>query len=310
MAKKFKLVYDQKGDIKGSYTGIPNADDPIIIERATLDGEKAPAPKPAGEKKIVNNGKHDVAAFASVDVNVPTGITPSGQLEVTENGRYDVANFASAEVNVPTGVNPSGQLEIAENGVYDVTDKASVKVDVKEPEPEPIDNEANMQALKTTLESIALNGWEEDHEEYGEFKFKDCEFEYFAELWDSLDTEAMKRFFNEIIAGKLIIDFDLSMSLRAYAGSTRPEYEPNRLEFLGRGDYRWNRESERYELVRPAYDEPDYDHAAIGARVDTDAETGDSRVVPLMPFLGFGSTEDPNNKAKFSGTITVSYNKQ
>lgn len=280
MAKKFKLVYDQKGDIKGSYTGIPNADDPVIIERATLDGEKAPDPKPVGEKKIVENGKHDVVAFASVDVNVPTGI------------------------------NPSGQLEIAENGVYDVTEKASVKVDVKEPEPEPIDNEANMDALKTTLESIALNGWGEDYEEYGEFKFKDCEFERFAELWDSLDTEAMKRFFNEIIAGKLIIDFDLSMRLRAYAGSTRPEFEPNRLEFLGRGDGRWNWEEGRIELIRPAYDEPDYYGSAIGARVDSDAETGDSRVVPQMPFLGFDSTEDPNNKAKFSGTITVSYNRQ
>ena len=130
MAKKFKLVYDQKGDLKGSYTGIPSTNDPVLIERAVLDGEKAPAPKPAGEKKITENGKYDVSNFASADVNVE-GVQPAGTLNINENGQYDVFNKANVDVNVPQGVFPEGTLEITENGEYDVTEKAGVNVDVK-----------------------------------------------------------------------------------------------------------------------------------------------------------------------------------
>jgi len=47
MSKKFNLVYDSKGTLKGSYSGIPGKDDVSLIERAVLDGSK-PAPSPSG----------------------------------------------------------------------------------------------------------------------------------------------------------------------------------------------------------------------------------------------------------------------
>lgn len=59
---------------------------------------------PTGTKSITANGTYDVAAFASAEVDVPTGITPTGtkQVSITQNGvtTEDVTNYADAEITV------------------------------------------------------------------------------------------------------------------------------------------------------------------------------------------------------------------
>lgn len=88
-------------------------------------------PEPAGEKQITTNGKHDVKAFASVDVNVPSeGITPTGTKEITSNGTHDVTQYAQAKVNVPIPAEPAGTKDITENGVHDIKAFANVNVQV------------------------------------------------------------------------------------------------------------------------------------------------------------------------------------
>ena len=88
-------------------------------------------PEPAGEKQITTNGKHDVKAFASVDVNVPSeGITPTGVKEITSNGTHDVTQYAQAKVNVPIPAEPTGTKDITENGVHDIKAFANVNVQV------------------------------------------------------------------------------------------------------------------------------------------------------------------------------------
>lgn len=88
-------------------------------------------PEPAGEKQITTNGKHDVKAFASVDVNVPSeGITPTGVKEITSNGTHDVTQYAQAKVNVPIPEEPTGTKDITENGVHDIKAFANVNVQV------------------------------------------------------------------------------------------------------------------------------------------------------------------------------------
>lgn len=88
-------------------------------------------PEPAGEKQITTNGKHDVKAFASVDVNVPSeGITPTGVKEITSNGTHDVTQYAQAKVNVPIPAEPTGTKNITENGVHDIKAFANVNVQV------------------------------------------------------------------------------------------------------------------------------------------------------------------------------------
>lgn len=48
--KKFKLVYEKDGILKGSNTGIPADTDTDLIERAVLEGSKpVPAPGPGDE---------------------------------------------------------------------------------------------------------------------------------------------------------------------------------------------------------------------------------------------------------------------
>ena len=40
--KKFKLVYEKEGELKGSYSGIPANDDADVIKRAVLEGKEDP----------------------------------------------------------------------------------------------------------------------------------------------------------------------------------------------------------------------------------------------------------------------------
>lgn len=58
---------------------------------------------PAGTKQISQNGTGiDVASYAAVDVAVPVPPQPTGTAQISTNGIHDVAQYASAEVNVPT----------------------------------------------------------------------------------------------------------------------------------------------------------------------------------------------------------------
>ena len=66
----------------------------------------------AGTLSITANDTYDVTDYASVEVDVPTGITPSGTKSITANGTYDVTTYESADVDVPVGWTSDG---IAQN---------------------------------------------------------------------------------------------------------------------------------------------------------------------------------------------------
>ena len=124
-----------------------------IVQNGTADVKKyefAEVAVPAsavdeGTKQITQNGDgQDVIGYAAVDVNVP-GIVPAGTKQINQNGTHDVAQYASAEVNVPNTyaasdegkVVSNGELvaqtsqTIDENGTYDTTLKNEVVVDVQ-----------------------------------------------------------------------------------------------------------------------------------------------------------------------------------
>jgi hypothetical protein len=72
------------------------------------------------EKTIVENGEYtpdagyDGLSKVTVNVPIPDGyIKPSGTLEVTENGTKDVTAYASVNVNVPTGGGGGEGIELA-----------------------------------------------------------------------------------------------------------------------------------------------------------------------------------------------------
>lgn len=98
---------------------------------------------PSGTKVIKTNGKHDVTAFATADVQVPIPEAPTGKttISITENGvsTHDVASFAQAEVNVnvPVPEEPAGEkvVNITQNGVTteDVKTFATAKINVNVP---------------------------------------------------------------------------------------------------------------------------------------------------------------------------------
>ena len=95
-------------------------------------------PGPSGTKHITTNGTHDVAAYASAEVNVPNPSTGTKEISIQSNGQTteDVTEYAS--VHITTAVpEPSGETEISitANGTttHDVSDYASAKIVVNVP---------------------------------------------------------------------------------------------------------------------------------------------------------------------------------
>lgn len=98
---------------------------------------------PTGTKIITANGKHDVTAYETADVQVPIPQAPTGktQISITENGvtTHDVTAFAQAEVSVavPIPEAPTGEkvVNITSNGTTteDVKAFASAKINVNVP---------------------------------------------------------------------------------------------------------------------------------------------------------------------------------
>ena len=114
-----------------------------IIQKKTASGTGGGGITPVGTKTITTNGKHDVTAFATADVQVPIPEAPTGKkvIEVTENGvsTHDVTDFAQAEVSVavPIPAEPAGEktITITQNGTTteDVKAFATAKINVNVP---------------------------------------------------------------------------------------------------------------------------------------------------------------------------------
>lgn len=114
-----------------------------IIQKKSSSGTGGGGITPTGTKTITTNGKHDVTAYATADVQVPIPEAPSGKttISVTENGvsTHDVTDFAQAEVNVqvPMPAEPAGEktITITQNGTTteDVKAFATAKINVNVP---------------------------------------------------------------------------------------------------------------------------------------------------------------------------------
>lgn len=106
----------------------------IVVTALGGGGGTTPANPVIEPLEVTQNGTYTAPAgvdgYSPVTVNVPIPngyIKPSGELEVTENGTHDVTAYASVNVNVPTGggePDPCEQyqrvkyIESAEDGTY------------------------------------------------------------------------------------------------------------------------------------------------------------------------------------------------
>lgn len=114
-----------------------------IIQKKTASDTGGGGITPVGTKTITTNGKHDVTAFATADVQVPIPEAPTGktQISITENGvtTHDVTQFAQAEVSVavPIPAEPAGEkvVNITSNGTTteDVKAFATAQINVNVP---------------------------------------------------------------------------------------------------------------------------------------------------------------------------------
>lgn len=109
---------------------------PDLIEAAIASGGAS------GYAYITENGDHDIATYAYVNVNVPQQEVPVvppgysyvyGTKEILENGTVDISSYASAYVNVPAPegwILPSGYAFVTSNGNFDIREFESVNVNV------------------------------------------------------------------------------------------------------------------------------------------------------------------------------------
>ena len=115
----------------------------VVQKKKQSGGSGTGGITPSGTKVIKTNGKHDVTAFTTADVQVPIPEAPSGKttISVTENGvsTHDVTAFAQAEVNVqvPMPAEPAGEkvVNITSNGTTteDVKTFATAQINVNVP---------------------------------------------------------------------------------------------------------------------------------------------------------------------------------
>ena len=116
----------------------------VVQKKKNAGGGGTGGITPTGTKTITTNGKHDVTAFTTADVQVPIPDAPTGKkvIEVTKNGvsTHDVAAFAQAEVSVavPIPPEPTGEkvIDIVTNGTHteDIKKFATAKINVQVPQ--------------------------------------------------------------------------------------------------------------------------------------------------------------------------------
>lgn len=101
----------------GAYAAMYVSGDTLVIADYTpVAGDalalETPGIVPEGTLVITENGVHDVGAFASASVNVPSGIYPAGVKTIASNGDHDVTNFKTARVNVVLGETPTIDVDV------------------------------------------------------------------------------------------------------------------------------------------------------------------------------------------------------
>ena len=90
MSKQFKLVYENAGELKGSYTGIPANDDVDVIKRTVLEGkESAPVGPTIDTNYITYFNGFDLHNFIQL-------FTASGQIGDPDLAKAVQALFAES----------------------------------------------------------------------------------------------------------------------------------------------------------------------------------------------------------------------
>ena len=138
LISNLNAIYNTKLEIKEVLN--TESDDfteyPDLIEAAIASGGAS------GYAYITENGDHDIATYAYVNVNVPQQEVPvvppgysyvSGTYNITTNGTVDISSYASAYVDVPAPegwILPSGYAFVTSNGNFDIREFESVNVNV------------------------------------------------------------------------------------------------------------------------------------------------------------------------------------